>query len=188
MFLCATSLSGGIYELEVRGHTGVRSGKRWVQLPFAVISSGDATIWGDLLLLETLAFITAGRPTAGTTIDQENRKSGALYPGRLAVNTRACRPTGRRVEFTRVGLDGGRANRFGDEFDCEVPRRVLLRVRAVLRAPDSFERIRTFERLGIPVKTARLTARTESGRVVVDAEVFESGLATIHTGRTCHRD
>jgi hypothetical protein len=180
-FLCTTSLSGGIYEIEVRGHTGARAGKRWAQLPFAAVSSGNPTIWGDLLRPDTLAFVTAGRPTSGTTIDQEVRKSGALYPGRIAVNMRACRPTTRSIPLTRAGLEGGTASTFGDEFDCEVPRRMLLRVRAVLTRPDSFKRIRGFERLSAPVREAQLTARTEKGRTVMHAQVAASGRTTIHT-------
>jgi hypothetical protein len=188
-FLCATSLSGGIHQLEVRGHTGVKAGRSpWTQLPFVVFSSGGSTIGGDLLRSETLAFITAGRPTALTTIDQDWRKSSALPPGRLAVNMRACRPTSRAVPFSRAGLDGGLASRFGDEIDCEVPRRVLLRVRAILRGPGGFQRMHGFERLLVPLRQARLTARTEAGRTIVDAEVLESGRTTIHTAKTCYPD
>ncbi len=185
-FACATALSGGIHEIEVRGHSGARASRsRWIQLPFAVVSSGGATIVGDLLLPETLAFVTAGRPAAKTTIDQDWRKSGALQPGSIAVNVRACRPTGRAIPFTRAGLEGGTANRFGDEHDCEVPRRVLLRVRAELTRPDAFRRVRGFERLTAPVHEARLTVRTETGRPIMLAEVFDSGRATIHTARSC---
>lgn len=181
-FVCATSMSGGIHEIEVRAHGGARAGgKRWAQLPFAVVSSGNATIWGDLLVPETIAFVTAGRPTSATTIDQEFRRSSALQPGRIAINTRACRPTSRKVPLTRAGLQGGVASLFGDELDCEVPRRVLLRVRAVLTRPDGFERIRRFERLSAPVREAQLTARTERGRGIMFAQVSDSGRTTVHT-------
>jgi hypothetical protein len=186
--VCATALSGGIHEIEIRGHSGIRaSGATWKQQPFTVVASGGGTV-ANLLLDESLAFVTAGRPAKGATLEQDWRRSQAAAAGTLAINLRACKAAPRRIAFGREGLRGGALSQLGAELDCEVPRRVVIRARAVLTTPGALRRQHGFHRLTIPIREARLTVRTEQGRLFMDAQVFESGKTTLHTAKGCIRE
>jgi hypothetical protein len=72
----------------------------------------------------------------------------------------------------------------GDELECDVPRRVLLRIRAVLASRASL-RGREFESVHVPVREAKLAVRTVSGKPLAFATVSESGKATLFTARGC---
>jgi hypothetical protein len=55
------------------------------------------------------------------------------WPNGMAISRADCQQTARRIRLTRSGLDGGRFSPFYEEYDCDTPRRVLIRVRAVFR-------------------------------------------------------
>lgn len=190
-FLCTTAPRGGIYEIEARAHRGIReSGSKWKQLPFAVVSTGgSAGIRNSPALLgDSLAWITAGRPSVTTTIDTEWRASPAQPSGTLAVQGASCRSTTARVPLTTGELQGGVASPFGDERDCVAPRRVLVHVRATLQSQASLRSRRSFLSTNITVREARLAVRTQSGKPLVYAEVFASGKARLFVARNCVPD
>jgi hypothetical protein len=62
-----------------------------------------------------------------------------LHTGRFAgrpggsawLNMSSCSPTRSRVAFSTKGLRGGQVARFGESYRCDVPARVLIRIRAV---------------------------------------------------------
>ncbi|MGH3134135.1 MAG: hypothetical protein ACRDNY_10435 [Gaiellaceae bacterium] len=187
--LCATGFNGGVREVEARAHRGIRlAGTRsWKQLPFAVVASGGGAR-ANWFLDDSLAFITAGRPTAATTLDTEWRASPALASGTLALNTRVCRAVRTPVPFESRKLRGGLAGVFGEELDCTVPGRVLVRVRALLRSPAALRELHSFLRTGVPVQEARLAVRTQAGKPLLYAEVFQSGKARLYTAKGCIPD
>ncbi len=188
--LCATAPTGGIYEIEARAHRGIREGpSRWKQLPFAVVGSGGTAGRANTpeLFDNSLAWISAARATATTTVDTEFMAVPVSALGTLAVKA-GCRTTTTPVPLTPAGLEGGAASPFGDELDCSSPRRVLVRVRAVLGAPTSLRKRGMVLKTTVPVKEARLTIRTQTGKPLVYAEVFESGKARLFTAKGCVPD
>ena len=188
--LCATAPRGGVYEIEARAHRGIREGpSRWKQLPFAVVGSGGTAGRANspALFDNSLAWISAGRATATTTVDTEFMAVPVSALGTLAVKA-GCRTTKTPVPLTPTGLEGGATSPFGDELDCSSPRRVLVRVRAVLGAPTSLRKRGTLLKTTIPVKEARLAVRTQNGKPLVYAEVFESGKARLFTAPGCVPD
>jgi hypothetical protein len=186
--LCATTPLGGVREVEIRAHSGIRQGRSsWKQLPFAVVSSG--AVGSRLTALDnSLAWITAGVPSGTTTMDTGFNLSWPHSSGTLALNRRNCRAVATRVPLGSSGLEGGPAGVFGDAFDCTTTRRVLLRVRALLRAPSQLHGASRFLTTITPVREARLTMRTESGKSLVYARVLESGKSVLYTAPSCVPD
>ncbi len=109
-YVCNTSILGGIYELKNRAHGGVRSGSGWSKLPYAGASSGG---WaGPLTGLpnapsNTLAWITAGAPSASTTVGGDGEVFPVLGGGTIGVNSSMCRPSKAKVALSPSGLRGG---------------------------------------------------------------------------------
>jgi hypothetical protein len=190
-YLCATRSSGGINEIEARAHAGVRRGRpSWDEVPLAGITTGSSTGGAATSLDNDLAWMTAGRPGATARII-DDPFAGFTYPvrvwGTLAVNRKLCRPSSARVPLARKGLSGGSADPLGDTLDCAAPRRVLVRLRAIASS-SALKQHRQFLRTTEPVREARLAMRTESGRPLVYAEVFESGKARLFTAQGCVPD
>ena len=183
--ICATTRLGGVREVEVRAHAGIRRGSSgWKQLPFAVVSSG--AVGSRLTALDnSLAWITAGRPSGTTTMDTGFNLSWPHTSGTLALNRRTCRASAASIPLTSKGLEGGPAGVFGDDFDCSNVRRVLVRVQALLQSPAKLQAVSRFLRTNTPVRQARMAMRTESGKPLVFAEVFDSGKARVFTARSC---
>jgi hypothetical protein len=186
--LCATSPLGGLRGVEVRAHAGIRQGgSSWKQLPFAVISTG--AVGSRLTALDnSLAWITAGRPSGTTTMDTGFNLSWPHTSGTLALNRRLCRTAPVRIPLTSSGLQGGPAGVFGDAFDCSTTRRVLVRVRAVIEGSSRLHGDAGFVKTNTPLREARLAMRTASGRPLLFAEVLESGKARLLTARSCVAD
>lgn len=186
--LCATNPLGGVREVEIRGHAGIRKGgSGWKQLPFAAVSNG--AVGSRLTALDnSLAWITAGRPSGTTTMDTGFNLSWPHTNGTLALNRRRCRTSPVRIPLTSSGLQGGSAGVFGDAYDCPTTRRVLVRVWAVTEGRSGLHGDADFVKTNAPLRAARLAMRTESGRPLVFAEVLESGKARLFTARTCFPD
>ncbi|MEX2646210.1 MAG: hypothetical protein WD249_08110 [Gaiellaceae bacterium] len=55
--------------------------------------------------------------------------------GIVTVDRRQCSATRLAVPLSSKGLRGGKASRFGDGYRCDIPERVVIRVRAVFRRP-----------------------------------------------------
>ena len=105
---------------------------------------------------------------------------------------RACNVVAstRRVPLSPRGLSGGAADYFGDNYTCPAPRKVFVRVRAVLSTPTSFRRDRRtgFLEATAPVQEGVVAVRTQSGKPFAFVSVNQSGKARIFTAPTCVAD
>jgi hypothetical protein len=188
-FVCAHGPLGDLPEIEVRVGQGIRESRsRWKQLPYAVVATGRATNsfsrWGRLTY--SYAWVTAGSPSATTTIDSEWRK--LAVPATLGVSSKACTRATKRVPLSAAGLSGAVASPFGEEFDCATPRRFLVRVRASLESAATLRSRDSFLATRVPVREARLAVRTLTGKPLVYAVTFDSGKASLFTAQSCVRE
>ncbi len=191
-FACVHGPLGDLKEIEARAGRGIREGRtRWKQLPYAVVATGRATNslsrWGSLSL--AYAWITAGKPSATTTIDNPfsiRRPWLDVYvPATLGVSAEACRRVAARVPLSKAGLSGGHASPFGDELDCPTPRRFLVRMRAELTTPAALRSRDGFLATNVPLRKAQLAVRTLTGKPLVYAETFDSGKTRLLTAESC---
>jgi hypothetical protein len=184
---CTTAPRGGSRAGAARPKAGPRAGGRWKQLPYAISSSGNV---GSTLdpLGDALAWITAGRPSADTTVDSGFRTAQVARWGTLAVSRVSCRPVRSKVPFSKAGLRGGSASPFGDKLDCPAPRRVLVRVRALAVSKTELRGRGAFLSTNVPLKSGRLAVRTEKGKPIVYAEVQDSGAVRLFTAKGCVYD
>jgi len=191
-FVCAHGALGDLPEIEARAGRGIREGRSgWKQLPYAIVATGRATNslsrWGNLSF--AYAWITAGRPSQTTKIDQAYprglRGNEISVPATLGVSARACKRATTRVPLSRAGLSGAPASPFGDELDCPTPRRFLVRMRATLSSPARLRSRDGFLATNIPVRSAQLAARTLAGKPLVYAETFDSGKTRLFTANAC---
>jgi hypothetical protein len=189
--LCSTlSAGGGFYQFEIRAQDGIRENRTtWRSLAFASARAGRITI-GPSQLEDSLAWAGAGRVSHTTNLEEYDVMSP--YPaqthGTLALNQKLCTRSRARVRLTAKGLEGGRAGPLGVEYDCEAPRRVLVRVRATLRRRAPVYRDRHFVKTKANLKNAYLAIRTRSGKPLAFAAVFESGKARLFTASSCIAD
>ena len=135
-----------------------------------------------------LFWMTAGRPDAHTTVDNDFWTFPPRGSGTLGYNRTRCSPSRRPVALNRAGLRGGAATALGEELDCTTPNRVLLRVRARLQAQGALRKRGDFLSTGVPVLDAKLSMRSLAGKPIVYAEVFQSGRTPLFTARACIRD
>jgi hypothetical protein len=185
---CRTLLNGGIYEIEARAHSGVRANpSTWKTLPFAVVTSGS-TGSATTQLDNALVWITAGRPSRDTWLEEHFFPTLATANGTLAIKLGRCRSTRAKVPLSRRGLEGGTASQLGEIFDCESPRNVLVRVRARLESSRGLRSSHGFLRTETPVVEAAFAVRTRSGKPLAYASVAASGKTQLFTGRGCFRD
>jgi len=189
--VCATALLAGI---DAKGHRGTgRARSVWGRPAFVAVTTGTANNGGTqnpTLLDNSLAWMTAGRPSPTSTLIEEGLPIiRSVYPirtwGTLAINGRLCRSTKAPVTLGVQGLQARALGPFEENFTCATPRRVVLRVRAVLDSPAVLRSYRTFARTTIPVRQGQLAVQTESGKRLAYAEVSESGKARLFTARSC---
>lgn len=189
--LCSTlSAGGGFYQFDIRAQDGIRENRTtWKSLAFASARAGRITI-GPSQLDDSLAWAGAGRVSHTTNLEEYDVMSP--YPaqthGTLALNQKLCTRSRARVRLTAKGLEGGRAGQLGVEYDCESPRRVLVRLRATLRTRAPVYRDRHFVKTKASLKSAYLAIRTRSGKPLAFAAVFESGKARLFTASNCIAD
>lgn len=179
-YSCAIALHGGIYLLENRAHPGARASGSWTKLAYAGLRAGVFSGGTGNLL----AWISAGKPTKTTTVDQEFWTFDVRTFGTIGISGRACNPSRASIPLSATGLRGGAAAALGSELKCDVPRRVFVRVRAVLPSRASLHG-REFETIHVPVLEAKLAGRTLSGKTLVYATVSQSGKATLFTAKGC---
>jgi hypothetical protein len=179
-YSCAIALHGGIYQLENRAHPGARAGRSWTKLAYAGLRAGVFSGGTGNLL----AWVSAGKPAKGTTVDQEFWTFDVKTFGTIGVSGRNCNPATSPVPLSAAGLRGGAAVPLGDELKCDVPRRVLVRIRAVLASKASLHG-REFESVHVPVVEAKLAVRTVGGKPLTYATVSQSGKATLFTAKGC---
>jgi hypothetical protein len=179
-YSCAIPLHGGIYQVENRAHPGARSGGSWTKLAYAGVRTGPHSgATGSLL-----AWVTGGTPTKTTTVDQEFWTFEVTTFGTMGVRGDRCNPTSASVPLAATSLRGGAAAPLGDELECEVPRRVLVRLRAVLPSRATL-RGKDFESIHVPVREAKLAMRTPSGKPLSFATVSQTGKAALFTAKGC---
>jgi hypothetical protein len=179
-YACSIPLHGGVYRFEGRAHPGVRAGGSWSKLAYASLRTGPHATGTRSLL----AWVSAGVPTKTTTVDKEFWAFDVRTLGTVGVRGALCNPTTAPVPFTAAGLRGGPAAPLGDELRCDVPRRVLVRLRAVLPS-RAILRGRELRSIHVPVREAKLAAHTLSGTPLSYATVSESGKATLFTAKGC---
>jgi hypothetical protein len=143
---------------------------------------------GKTFLDNSFAWISAGRPSSSTTLGHEFETTPVLPSGTLALNRKSCRTVSTPIPLTAASLTGGTASQLGESIDCTAPRRILVRVRAVLVSAATLRGRGDFVRTTTPVRQAKLAARTLTGRPLVYAEVFESGRARLLTASSCTPD
>jgi hypothetical protein len=184
--VCTTALVGGVRKITVRGHQGIRqSGSEWRQLAFAVVASGTVASATESLD-NSFAWITAGAPGGHTSMDQPT--GWPHYPhneGTVAFNRRQCTPSAARVPLVPARLDGGAASPFGEEIDCFTPRRVLVRLRAVMQSPPLLFGAHAFLKTIVPAREGYLAVRTLAGRPLVFASILASGRAKLYAAQSC---
>ena len=191
-YVCNASILGGVYELKSRAHAGIPSGSRWTKLPFAVVGSGG---WaGPNYGLHnaagnTLAWISGGTPSAGTTVDLEGQNFPVLDGGTLGVNSEQCKPSKLAVPLTSAGLRGGAIDRTGVSIDCPTSRRLLIRFRARVEGTTALrDRARLFLATNAPAREAKLAVRTLTGKVLAYADVSDGGKTRLFTAKGCIRE
>lgn len=182
-YACSIALHGGIYQLENRAHPGARSSGAWTKLAYAALRAGVFSGGTGNLL----AWVSAGKPTKSTTVDQEFWTFDVRTFGTIGINGRACNPSRASVPLTAAGLRGGAAAPLGDELKCDVPRAVVVRIRAVLPSRTSLHG-REFESVHVPVREAKLAVRTIAGKQLSYATVSETGKATLFTAKGCRAE
>lgn len=149
---------------------------RWKKLAAAYASTNQGT----------LASIRAGAPLPPRT------EIGAT-PDTVSFDTDQCMAWKAPLPLMARGLSGGAADQFGDPFECLVPQRLVVRVRATFRSPTIL-RARSGEFNGVrwktlttnvPLRQGQLAVGTLSGKRIAYAEVFESGKSRIFTAPAC---
>ena len=186
-FVCTPDFVGGIWKMDPRAHAGTgRRGATWRRLPFATLSTSVSGAAASAIEDE-IAWITAGRPAADAELTPSF--GNADFPvrtwGTLAVNRKQCRSSRAKVPLVRTGLRGGVAGPFDDRWACATPRRVLVRVRAMLTSRGTLRSYRSFLRTTVPLRSASLAVRTQAGKPLVYANVLENGRARLFTSPTC---
>ncbi len=190
-YSCSTTLLGGIYELKARAHAGIRRGGGWAKLPYAVVASGG---WaGPLTGLpnapsNSMAWITAGTPTSGTTVGGNSEVFPVVGGGTIGVNGAVCRPTKANVPLTSAGLSGGMVSPDWLAVDCAAPKRVVVHLRAAVQGTDALrQRARIFLATNAPASRAMLAVHTPSGKALAYADVAQGGKTRLFTAKGCQR-
>jgi hypothetical protein len=181
-YVCGVELKGGIYEIEARAHAGVRSGGSWAKLPYAALRTGN---FGRAPAGNMLVWVTAGAPVRATTVDQEFWTFSVADAGTVGIYSKLCRQAAQPVPLQRTGLRSQDAGRLGAELVCGAPRRVLVRVRAVLSSSGRLRSGQDFHSTHAPLREATLAVRTLSGKPLAYAMVSQTGKATLFTARGC---
>jgi hypothetical protein len=133
--------------------------------------------------------VSGGSPGLDTLVEQRFRwPIYAHAVGTVAINRRACTPSTAKVPLSSAGLQANAPGPLGREFDCEAPRRVLVRVRAVFRSPAPLYQDRFFLKTRRPVRDGYLAVRTQAGAPLVFQTVSESGRSRLFTARSCVED
>ncbi|HEX4747484.1 MAG TPA: hypothetical protein VFU99_11465 [Gaiellaceae bacterium] len=179
-YSCAIPLQGGIHQIENRAHPGARLNGAWTKLAYAGVRAGAFSGGAGNLL----AWVSAGVPTKTTTVDQEYWSFEVRTLGTAGIRTDGCAPTTSAVPLSAGALRGGPAYPLGSELRCESPRRLLVRLRAVLSSRAAL-RGREVASVHVPVREAKLAVRTLSGAPLSYATVAESGKATLFTAKGC---
>jgi hypothetical protein len=180
-FTCAISPRGGLYLVDTRAHSGTRLQGKWAKLAYAGLRSGNF----GLATGNMLAWVTSGKPTAATTVEQDFEAFDVNVFGTVGVRRDACRAAAAPIPLTPAGLRGGPAGALGVEYECPASRQVIVRFRTVLAATGRLKQGDDFLTAHVPVLEAKLAVRTVAGKPLAYGEVIASGKARLLTARGC---
>lgn len=184
-YSCGTVMLGGLRQIEIRAHAGVRGEGHWSRLPFGRVSSGGnaGRIDPSIPAPNALAWITAGAPDPRTSVDDEYEAFAVAAGGTLGRSIERCRPATEPVPLGRAGLRGGAVSAQARTVECDAPMRVLIRLRAIVLGSASLRK-----RGGIFVATtstvvrSELAVRTPSGTPLAYAFVDRTGRSQLYAG------
>lgn len=182
-YTCAVFFRGGVYLLDTHAHAGTKRSGSWARLPYAGVRSG---VFGGAAS-NLLVWITSGKPTRSTVVDQDYDTFDVATFGTAGVRRESCRQTTGTVPLSPSGLPGGAAPPLGSEFECYAPKQVVVRVRAVLASPGTLRSGEDFQTAHVPIRAAKLAVRTLPGKALVYADVQEGGKARLFVAKGCTR-
>ena len=187
-FSCAPGYLGGVYSITARARTGVgKTGSGWEQPPLATI--GSSLVGAAQFSIEnSLAWVSAGTPAAAAPVSPANPELPLGAWGTVGVQAGVCRGSSARVPLGTRGLVRAAVGPFEEIYDCDTPRRVLVRVRATLAGVGRFTSFHGFVRTTVPTRAAEVMVRAPSGKPVVFVRVQEPGKASLFTARGCVED
>ena len=170
-------MPGNPREIDVQASSGTRpfgDRSKWKSLPSASFGDPRST---SPTSSHVYAAIRAGWPPP--------REVGLPLRTDTLSYSITCRPSRARVPLSAGGLSGGAAGAFGDDYDCVVPRKILVRIRGLYRSATTLKRSRDSLVARGAVREGYLAVRTPSGKQIALATVFESGKARLFVGDTC---
>lgn len=189
---CNAVVLGGIREIEARAHRGYKFGSDWQKLPYAVVTSGaeaGSAVGGRTIAPDNaFAWITAAKPSAATTVDDEYLTWPVTSSGTLGLSTTMCKPVTKRIPLTHAGLRSAGAVSLLEEYDCPSPRALVVRVRAVVTSKATPRQRGFYKAISVPVQEAELAVRTASGKPLVYSQVLQSGRVRLFTAAKCAPD
>jgi hypothetical protein len=187
-FSCAPGYLGGIYSITARARAGLRkTGAGWEQPPLATVGSSLAGA-AEYSIQNSLAWVSAGQPAPAAPVSPADPELSLRAWGTVAVQGGVCRSTSARVPLGTRGLVRADVGPFDEAYECDTPRRVLIRVRATLARPGALASFHGYLRTTAPARTAEVMVRTASGRPVAFARVEENGKSGLFTAPRCVED
>jgi hypothetical protein len=158
---CETGVVGGVRKIDLHASSALRG----AQLAYVEVRTSMTPTWR----------------LAGVGKELDGKGSIEVSP--------ACRRAQASVRLSSRGLAGGVASEFADEHDCWTPRWVVMRVRAVFRAPMS---LRAGSAWRLPLifargrtKEAYLAIQTRTGKPIAFAAVNDSGRTRVFMSDSC---
>lgn len=173
---CTTGIQGGapVILVNTRSAYGTSGRLDWFAQAFIVAAGQPVPTRPGFQ--PTLAGMTAGWPPP------KGFESGAV-----SFHNRRCTATRERVGFSRRGLVGGLAAQLGDDYQCRVPRTMLVRVRAVFTKPVALRLLgnRTYYAADGRIAQGQMAVQTVGRKPILYADVTDSGRARVFTAGTC---
>ena len=173
---CTTGYSGGARVAYIRAQTAYGQGARLDWLAGVYVSTPGNPSPAHPNYRPSLAGVNAGWPAPPR-----------LKSGGLGFENRLCAASKERIPLARQGLVGGVASETGDDYTCVVPKRVLIRIRAVFRAPVQLRpasRGRYTSAEG-RIDHGELVVASVAGKPLVYGDVRDAGRARLFTTGAC---
>jgi hypothetical protein len=187
-FSCAPGYLGGVYSISARARTGVgKAGTVWQQPPLATVGSSLVGA-AQFSIQNSLAWISAGQPAPAAPVSPADPELPLRAWGTVGVQSGVCRALPVRVPVGTRDLARATVGPFEETYDCDTPRRVLVRVRATLAGTGALTSFHGYLRTTVPTRTAEVMVRTPSGKPVAYVRVQESGKASLFTAPECVED
>jgi hypothetical protein len=127
--------------------------------------------------------VSNGPPPAGLTAGLRTGPYYSSPSGRLSLSRTRCASTSRRAPLTTTGLRGGQTE-LGERYKCDLPARVLVRVRAVFKRPVRLVRARDEFFASGNIAKGELVVATSGRRPIVYVSTSDaSGKTAIFVAR-----